>query len=167
MNDEAMGIGIGIGILFGIPILILVLHDRISKAIWRRRNTPEELAADRRICEARIASPDWVFYERHLERPVPAALRCLYSDRQRVLKVGAVYDDVHYISTFEPLDEKALVDTYDVFGLNVVPFANSDGDIFYLRPGPDEKDAVYITYHDGGESWQIAPDVSVFLEHLS
>lgn len=167
MKDAAIGIGIVIAILFGLPILLLVLRDRVSEAIWRFRNPPEKLAADRRICEARIASPDWAFYERHLERPVPAALRCLYSDHQRVLEVGAVYDDTHYISSFEPLDEKAFVDTYDNFRMNVVPFANSDGDILYLRPGLNETDAVYITYHDGGDTWQLAPDVSVFLEHLS
>lgn len=166
MNDEAIGIGIGIAILFGLPFLVLVLRDRVSKEIWRRRNPPKKKAADRCICEARIANPNWEFYERHIERPVPAALRCLYSDHQRVLEVGAVYDDTHYISSFEPLDEKAFVDTYDNFRMNVVPFANSDGDILYLRPGPNETDAVYITYHDGGDTWQLTPNVSVFLEHL-
>ena len=121
---------------------------------------------DRRACEARIANPDWTFYESHLQRPAPAALRELYSDRELVLTNGTEYDENHDISTFEPLDEAALVDTHEIFGFDVVPIANSDGDIIYLRPGPTETDAVFITYHDGGDTEQLAPDVSAFLQRL-
>ena len=142
------------------------LNDRFTSAMWRRRNPPEKLAADRRAYEARIASPDWAFYERHLQRSIPASLRELYSDRRLVLSNGTDYDESHYISTFEPLDEAALVDTHDIFEFDVVPFANSDGDIIYLRPGPTETDAVFITYHDGGDTEQLAPDVSTFLQRL-
>ena len=58
-------------------VIILLLKDRISDALRRRRNPPEKLAAEIRT---RLLQTDWTFYERHLQRPAPAALRELYSD---------------------------------------------------------------------------------------
>ena len=144
----------------------MVARDRVSTALWRRRNPPEKLAAERCAYKKRIASPDWPFYERHLQRPAPAALRELYANRALVCTGGLEYEESGYISTFEPLDEAALVDTGELFGFDVVPFANSDGDIIYLRPGASEPDTVYITCHDGGRTEKLAPDVSTFLERL-
>jgi hypothetical protein len=153
-------------ILVGVAVGVCWLNDRFTHAVRRWRNRPEKLAADRRAYEARIANPDWEFYERHLCRPAPASLRELYSDCALVLTKGIDFDKAHRISTFEPLDEAALIDTHDLFGFNVVPFANGEGDIIYLRPGSNETDAVFITYHDGGDTEQLAPDISSFLQRL-
>lgn len=166
VNQDTIAALVCVALLIGVPIVILVLRDRISDAFWRRRNPPEKIAADRQAYEARIASPNWPFYERHIQRPAPEALRALYSDRELVLTNGTHYDDNYYISTFEPLDEAALVDTRDLFGFDIVPFANSDGNPIYLRPGPTETDVVCITYHDGGDTEQLAPNLSTFLQRL-
>ncbi len=36
-------------------------------------------------------------------------------------------------------------------------------DLAHLRPGPAEKDAIYVLYHDGSETEELADDVSVFM----
>jgi hypothetical protein len=153
-------------ILVALGVAVCLTNDRIQETIFRRRNPPEKIAAERRAFENRIASPDWVFYERHLQRPAPSALRVLYADHSFVCAEGHEYDETHYISTFEPLDEKTLAETVEFFGREVVPFANSDGDIIYLLPGANESDVVYITYHDGGDTGKLAPDVRSFLERV-
>lgn len=166
MSETAITILVCVVLFIAVPILLLVLRDRISAMIWRWRNPPEKLAAGRRAYEDRILHPEWDFYERHLQRATPRELRALYSDRRLVLAEGIEFDEAHYISTFTPLDEAELVETRDLFGLDVIPIASSEGDIIYLRPGLSETDAVYITYHDGGDTWQLAPDVSTFLTVL-
>src|SRR5262245_11645477 len=142
---------------------LLLLIDRIRKAMARRRRPPEMLAAERREFEERLLQPDWSFYQHHLQRPVPAALRELYADRTLVLS-SFQYDDKHYLSTFEPLSEEGLVEAQEWLNCDVVPFANCDGDLIYLRPGKSEPDAVFITYHDGGETEKLAPDPATFLQ---
>jgi hypothetical protein len=92
-------------------VLILWLQERISELLWRRRNPPEKLAADRRAYEARILRPDWAFYERYLQRPIPAGLRDLYGDKDLVTAQGLEYTDLGGISTFEALDEQRLLNT--------------------------------------------------------
>ena len=62
-----------LALFLGLPVLILWLRDRAADALWRRRNPPEKLAADRLAYEQRILNPDWTFYERHLERSAPKA----------------------------------------------------------------------------------------------
>ena len=164
--SAGVSIAIGIAVIVLISIGVCWLNDRFMDAKWRRRNPPETIASQKHVYEARLLHPDWKFYERHLQRPTPAALRELYSDRELIVANNRDYDESHYISTFDPLDEAALVDTRAIFGFDTVPFANSDGDIIYLRPGPTETDAVFITYHDGGDTEQLAPDVSTFLQRL-
>lgn len=163
MNQYLLLVLLCVLLFVGVSVLILRVRGRIS-ATLRRHDSSEKHAAERSAHEARIATPDWEFYERHLQRPVPTALRQLYADHELLCTSGIWYDESHYISAFEPLDEVAVVDTANLFGFDVVPFANSNGDIIYLRPGRKEPDAVYITYHDGGETEQLAPDVSTFLE---
>lgn len=142
---------------------VLLLIDRLRQAIWSHRNPPTKLAEARHAFEERLLRPDWLFYERHLQRPVPAALRDLYADHSLIVS-SFQYDDLHYLSSFEPLDEPALVDSRRWLGFDAVPFANSDGDSIYLRPGATEPDTVFITYHDGSETEELAPDVSTFFE---
>ncbi len=155
-----------LALLLVLAVAFCWLNDRFTAALWRWRNPPEKLAADRRAFEQRLLRPDWEFYERHLQRPAPYALRELFADHKLLLANGCQYDDIHYISTFEPLDETTLVDAREWVGCDFVSFANSDGDSIYLRPGPSEPDAVFITYHDGGDTEQLAPDVSTFLQRL-
>lgn len=162
MNDTVIGILVCVSLLFVMAlaaVLVLMLRDRIfGVAAWQPPATAERIAY-----EARILKPDWPFYERHLGRPAPAALRELYRDRELILSGGFQYDEAHYISTFEPLDAAALLETRDFVGFDILPFANSDGDMIYLRPGPSEPGTVFITYHDGGDTEELASDLSTFL----
>lgn len=97
-------------LLVALAVAVLLVIGRVRQALWRWRNPPEKLAAARRAFEERLLQPDWSFYERHLQRPAPSGLRELFADHHLVLADGCEYDELHYISTFEPLDERALVD---------------------------------------------------------
>ena len=124
MSDTVIATILIIAIFFGLPVCILLFRDRISTALWNRRNPPEKLAADRRTHEERILHPDWDFYERHLQRPAPPALRALYADRTLVTTRGLDFvNDEGFedtISTFEPLDEQGLVETRPWLGFDVI-----------------------------------------------
>jgi hypothetical protein len=167
MSDIVKAVAFLGATFIGLPLFILWLRDRVSNAIWQRRNPPGKLAADRRAYEERILCPDWEFYERHLQRPAPLALRELYADRALITAQGLNYTDADQISTFEALDERRLLDTRRWLGFDAVPIATSDfGDPIYLRPGPSEPDTVYITYHDGGDTEPFAESVAAMVESL-
>ncbi len=132
-------------VFFGGLFFTLLLRDYL----WRRKHPPEEEAAKRKALEARLLSPDWAFYEQHLQRPAPTALRGLFADRRLVTSRGLKFSKSDGISTFNPLDKDSLVDIADPVGFEIVPFATSDcGDAIFLRPGKDEPDTVFIAYHD-------------------
>jgi len=75
----------------------------------------------------------------------------------------------HYFSdiyvTLVPID-KASEDDYRDFP-GVIPFAESDGDPIYLKPGASEANAVYIAYHDGGDTDELSPGIESFLSELN
>jgi hypothetical protein len=151
-------------VIIGLPSLWYAMFGRFT---LRPPVPPEELAAARRAHEERILRPDWEFYERHLQRPAPAALRELYANRELVTALSLAYSDDDGISTFEPLDEQGLLDARDQAGFDVVPFATSDcGDPIYLKPGRSEADTVFITYHDGGDTKTFAESVAGMLKEL-
>lgn len=146
--------------VLAVAVAVAKLNDLLQ------RPSAKSAAAMRADREQRLLSPHWHVLERHLERPVPEALGSLYADRdlllaRHVLRIG---DTV--ISSIEPIDEQSLVDSREWLGHDVLPIANSDGDLLYLRPGRTEPDSVYITYHDGGDTRQIAADVAQFVEEL-
>jgi hypothetical protein len=166
MNDTTKSIIGLVALLVGVPVGILGLRDLVNRARHGRRNTPEKVAAERRAFEERLFHPDWEFYERHLQRPAPAALRELYADRA-LLTASLDYDEGEVINTFNPLDEQGLLDTGEWLGFDVVATATSDfGDPIYLRPGRAEPDTVYITHHDGGDTEKFAESVAAMLERL-
>ena len=140
--------------------------ERVRGALWRWRNPPEKLAAERRAFEERVCQPDWAFYERHLQRPIPAPLRELYADRDLICAGYFELDDGDdgiTVTGFEPLDENALRQMQTSFKLDVVPLATSEGDPIYLRPGPDQPDDLFITYHDGGDTAELNLDITEFV----
>ena len=145
-------------------VIILLLKDRISDALRRRRNPPEKLAAEIRT---RLLQTDWTFYERHLQRPAPAALRELYSDMALIDACTYYRGKKEEINSFEPLNESNLLDTQDQIGYDIVPFATSGcGDPIYLRPGANESDTVYIAYHDDPGNVEVfAESVAAMLEN--
>jgi hypothetical protein len=127
-------------------LVILLLKDRICDAFSRRRNATELIDAQFR---ASLLSPDWAFYERHLQRPAPAALREIYSEIALMTACASYRGKRAGIGSFWPLNEEHLIDTRDAIGYDIVAFATSGcGDSIYLRPGANEPDTVYIAYHD-------------------
>jgi hypothetical protein len=167
MGDTLTAVIAIVALFVGLPVVVLWLRDRASRADRHRPESPERLAAIRRAFEERLLRPDWAFYERHLRRHAPSALRELYADRGLVTAQDVQYADDARISTFNPLDEQGLLDARRWIGLDVVPLGTSDfGDPLYLRPGSSEADAVYLTHHDGGDTEVFAESVAVMVQRL-
>ena len=150
----------GLLVLFGLAILLLALKDRLSKALWRLRNPPEKLAAQRAALKSRLNSPDWKFYQQHLQRKVPEALCNAYAAAEIVTKPHYFSD---YYVTFCPIDPAAESENWLP---GILPFADSNGDPIFLKPGHAESEAVYIAYHDGSDIEQLAPSVEAFISGL-
>jgi len=155
-----------LGSIVGLAVLILLANDKISGVIWRLRNPPEKLAEQRRAFHQRLLNPDWEFYKAHLMRPVPPSLVELFADQALLIEGDTLRVGEIYITSFEPLDSKGLADTQSWVGVGTVPFARSDGDPIYLRPGAAETNAVYITFHDGGDTEELCADISQFIQAL-
>ena len=166
MKETLFAIGYLIA-LFAIAGVFLYFRDRISNALWKRRNPPEKLAAEWKEYQARIQTPDWDFYANHLQRDVPDAVRDLFANTEMVLSQTAKSCGEQVISRFGAIDEANLLESKEWIGADVVAIAhNIYGDPIYLRPGSGETNAVYVTYHDGGDTEQIAADVSEFVASI-
>jgi len=151
-------------VLIGLPCLWYTLKGRFS---LRPEVSQEELAAERQAVEASLLQPDWSFYEHHLQRAAPAELRALYADEKLITSTLLEYSDECSINTFEPLNESSLYAGAEDTAPAVVVFATTDfGDPIYLKPGTAESDAVYVTYHDGGDTEVLADSVAGFVERL-
>jgi hypothetical protein len=150
-------------IVIGIPSFWFALKGRFT---LRPEPSGEELLAEHEALVERLLQPDWAFYERYLQRPVPAALRELYSDH--ALLMGDVeWPKEMDLSRFEPLDEHSLLNTRERLGFDILPLAYGGcGDPIYLRPGPTESDTVYITYHDGDDTEVFAESMAAMLKRL-
>lgn len=152
-------------IVIGLPSLWFAVLGRFS---LRPPSTPEELAAAQKKYEEQLLNPDWGFYERHLKRPVPTALRQLYADRQ-LITMQDIHADAggdYPINEFMPIDEENVTElgetNLEIFAIAI----NECGDPIYLRSGASEPDKVYVTYHDGGETEVLAESVEAFVEKL-
>lgn len=163
-----------LAVLLALGICSCMALDRFHAFMWRWRNPPEKLAAKRREFERRLLNPDWEFYEQHLQRPIPVALRELFANhdlilgRQHVEVVSVEQEDsTDHISEFWPLDEQTLRESQE-YGINAVPFACGDGLLIYLRPGPSETNAVFSMWDELGSESQseLAPDVESFVRNL-
>ena len=167
MSDTITSVLAILLIFVGLPLVILKVRDRATRALRDHRNQPQRQALMRRAYEQRILKPDWVYVERHLKRPVPRALRELYADPVLVTSRDVQYSVGHSISTFDALDEQTIADNTAWLAVKAIAFATTDaGDPIYLRSGPFEADKVYVTYHDGGDTEILAESVSEMLEVL-
>lgn len=149
--------------IVALAVGILKVLDSASDAYFAYYDTPERRSTERIAREARLLRPDWRFYEQHLQRSIPSAVRALYADHRLLFSVGLQYDDIHDITEFCPLDSESLVQPHELMTFDVLPLATSEGDVIYLRPGATESDVVYVTYHDGGDTGELAPDPATFL----
>jgi hypothetical protein len=155
-------------VLIGLPCLWYTLKGRFS---LRPEASQEELAAEhaaqRQALNASLLQPNWHFYEHHLRRPAPAALRALYADENLITSTLLEYSDECSINTFEPLNESSHYEGAEDTAPPVVVFATTDfGDPIYLKPGTTESNAVYVTHHDGGDTEVLADSVSDFVDRL-
>jgi hypothetical protein len=152
----------GLAALFAIAGIVLILRDRAAAAVWRIRNPPEKIKATQEAFERRLMQPDWQCYELHLGRSVPTELREWFTSAERL---SASYQFKDYYVTFAPIDSKGEKEAAWVLP-GIMPFASSDGDPIFLKPGPSESDAVHIAYHDGGGTEELAPSINAFLDAL-
>lgn len=157
-----LGALLGFASLLGVAVLVVLANDRVRGAYWRKRNPPEKLRVEREARERELLTPDWDFYEGHLQRPAPTSLRQAFAERSILTFPKVVQSGDIYITSFEPLRRESLVEAGDWLGYDVVPFASSDGDLIFLKPGPSEADTIYIAYHDGGGVEPLSPDASSF-----
>lgn len=98
---------------------------------------------------------------------MPFALRELYADHAFNSRCDLRVSDDLTISAFEPLDDEAIAEATRALGFDAVPIATTDfGDMVYLRSGAAEGDAVYVTYHDGGDTELLADSVTAMLATL-
>ena len=159
-------------LLIGIPCLWYTFcYTLTGRFTFRPEVSPEQQAAgnaaQRPALNASLLQPDWHFYEHHLRRPAPAALRALYADEKLITSTLLEYSDECSINTFEPLNESSLYEAAGGTAPPVVVIATTDfGDPIYLKPGSTESDAVYVTYHDGGDTEVLADSVAGFVDRL-
>jgi hypothetical protein len=164
MGDTVTTVLVLVLLFIGLPVSLLRIIDRRrTNREWHRDSSASQVA-EREAYERRILAPDWACVERHLRRLPPQALRDLYADRRLVTQRDLEYDDARLVSTFEPLDEGAMVDTSRSLGFDAVVIATTDfGDTVYLRPGATEADTLYVAYHDGGDTEVFAESIGQML----
>lgn len=166
MIDLLLTAAFVVGLFVVLPLCIVMAGDRIAAVVDRIRNPPAKREAERRARWERVMAPDFTFYEQHLGRAVPSALRALYADRELVQALPLPCGD-EVIDALEPLDAHSLVDDDDGLGGAVVPIARTDfGDPIYLRAGAREADTVYITHHDGSDTQVLAVSVDALVTAL-
>jgi hypothetical protein len=155
---DGLATAFAIGLLFIVlPAVLLLLRDRVATARRRRSRPTEEQSR-----EQRLLNPDWACVERCLGRPVPGALRDLYADAAFITRRDMRWSDECAISSFEPLDAQAMAAAKEWLGFAAVAIATTDlGDTVYLRCGASERDTVYLTHHDGGDTAAFAESVAL------
>lgn len=73
LNDSILALVLAAVLLFCFAVAILIV--KLPEIRWRLANSPEMIEAERRAREERTRNPNWDFYERHLQRPVPTRSR--------------------------------------------------------------------------------------------
>jgi hypothetical protein len=145
-----------------ILVLFVALPALVLYIAYRRRLAVRHgwMGIPRAAYERQLLAPDWTFVERHLDRPVPRALRELYANHSVLTATNLTFAGTA-INTFEPLTEGSLLDTADELGFDILPIATTVfGDPLYLRPGADGGETVYVTHHDGDETAVFAESVA-------
>jgi hypothetical protein len=150
----------------GLAIRLLWIQDKLTFA-WaeKSREKDAELLLSARVeIERQLQNPDWAFYEEHLQRAVPTALKALYAQPELILAQDLKIPDENAIGAFGPINRSNMIDAHEMGGFDIVPIATTDvGDPIFLCPGPNESDSIYIAHHDGGDIEPLAPSVSEFI----
>jgi len=154
-------------------VVAAVFIFKLLELLLRVRPSPEKIEADRMTYAERLRRPDWAFYEQHLQRPVPEALKRCYADRDLISRCGFEFEldgKTHYILEFQAIDAQGLIEAKEYYHLDIIPFAHGEAEAYYLRPGLNESNAVYSVFeespYDSPEEEPEAEDVSRFLTRL-
>jgi len=185
---EALGLA---AIAFAAAVALFIV--KLPEIIWRFRNPQAKLAADRLAYLERVRRPDWDFYADHLRRPAPEALKHCYADEKFITGGGfeieiepapdkdlvnpsddGVQVEVsdsggHHVEEFLAIDPRGLVEAWEYWHRDILPFARGDGFAYFLWPGAEESNAVYSACEevlDDGIRSRVADDVSIFVEKL-
>jgi len=145
--------------LLSCAVVVLKLRDRVLA--MRRRQSHAILEAQRRAFERRLRAPDWQFYESYLQRQIPPALQTLFGPTLLSAPTLCFGETRLFLS---PIDAAALQENWVTPG--IVPFAYSEADPIYLKPGSTASNAVFITYHDGNDTVELAPSIEAFAREL-
>ncbi|HWQ93575.1 MAG TPA: hypothetical protein VN673_18075, partial [Clostridia bacterium] len=102
--------------VIGLPCLWFAFKGRL----WR--SEPDVTEADAEAFLEQLRHPDWDFYERHLQRPAPKALRDLYAGDLLLTRdnftLKTANKKTFTVSSFSPLNEDGLLDTADHLGFD-------------------------------------------------
>ncbi len=116
-----------------------------------------------------LLHPDWAFYEEHLRRPIPEALKRIYEDPDKVLACLDLSDTKgeKYWIEFEPL-QRDYLEPSEASGLpyDIVPIAMiEDKTPIFLKPGEHETNQVLTTAYPEGPAliMTLADSVESFL----
>jgi hypothetical protein len=168
LNNFYLAIVVAGVLLFCAAVAVLIV--KLPEIRWRLANPPEMIEEGRIAREERIRNPDWGFYERYLQRPVPDGLKELFADRLAFEQPDYLFEvdgDEIYVTGLNPIDEAGFEETKKFLGLGIVPFADSDSDAFFLKPGPEESNAVYqADFHQTGYVAKVADDVEQFVKGM-
>ncbi len=100
-----------------------------------------------------LLQPDWAFYEEHLRRPIPEALKRIYDDPDKVLGCLNLSGTEHleYSIEFEPLHRDYLVPSGESnLPFDIVPIATTEDESqIFLKPGENETNQVLMVYPEG------------------
>lgn len=154
-------ISVCFGALFALAVVIAILSDKLALLFWRFKNPVAKIEAERKIFEQRLSSPDWLFYQQHLEREVPDGFRQLFLAK---VATGKTFNFGDLYIALNPIDSLAMDEQWVLPG--ILSFADSDGDVIFLKPGALVPNTVFIAYHDGGDIEELAPDVETFFAGL-
>ena len=121
----------------------------------------------------RLLKPDWVFYEQHLGREIPDAIRRLYQDKEFIARECFPFpgkENAWAITSFVPISRGELLEFEAEPGLPshpIAPIATTDlGDPIYLEPGSDRSNSVYVWEHELQEPVKPADSPEEFLNKL-
>jgi hypothetical protein len=159
-------------IVLVLPVAIGILVTRDRYRAWRRRKTPEQLAAERQDLIERLRRPEWPAIERAIGRPVPKVLRDLYEDPEwlsgqefRVISPFlAAESEEHARVTLSPATADSLATlgsiSVDVFQFATDEFGNPYG--VQLFEASDGDGAVFLHMLDGDCVERIADSLAEF-----
>jgi len=168
MKNNLIAILFILVIFIGLPLAVVFLKDKIVHYIWRRKNPLEKVASERKEYEEKIKNPDWMFYEWHLQRPIPDQIRVLYGNEPVIISGGFDYDENTWISSFEAISKENLLGKEMGFDVPIVPILTTGfGDPVYFKPGSKEANTLYVTYHDGGDTEVFESSLDKFVQKIS